>query len=88
MKIEGKIFKSRKDKFWLAEIPFLNLMIQASRKKEVSIMVKDEIELLVNDPLFCVEVTILNNSLFIDTNDAKKIIALILKRQRLKKSLK
>lgn len=88
MKIIGKVWKSRKDKFWLAEIPFLDLMIQSTTKEEIPETIKDAIELLVDDPAFAVYVTVMDSIAFIDSNDAKKIIALILKRQRRKKSLK
>ena len=88
MKIGGKIWKSRKDGLWLAEIPFLNLMVQATSKDEISENVKDAVELLIGIPSFCVDVTVSDKKLFIDSNDPKKLIALILKRQRLKRSLK
>lgn len=86
MKIGGKFWKS--DQFWLVDIPILNLMTQASTKKEIPEMVKDAIELLVDDVNFTVDVTIAHNAVFIDTNDPKKLVALILKRQRHKKNLK
>ena len=88
MKIIGKVWKSRKDQFWLAEIPFLDLLVQATSKEEIPETIKDAIELLVDDPNFLVDVTMTNNILFLDSNDPKKVIALILKRQRRKKSLK
>lgn len=84
MNIAGRVWKSRKDKFWLAEIPFLDLMIQAKSKDKVPEMVKDAIELLVDDPTFIVYVSLEDNTLLIDAHDTKKIIALILKRQRQK----
>ena len=39
MKFQGKAFKS--GKFWLAEIPFLELMTQGRTKKELLLMVED-----------------------------------------------
>lgn len=88
MKIAGRIWKSRKDKFWLAEIPFLDLMVQAESKDELPEMIKDAIELLVGLKSFSVDVVLSDNDVFIESNDPKKIIALILKRQRQRKSLK
>ncbi len=88
MKIGGKVWKSRKDDFWLSEIPLLNLMVQANSKKEVPEMVKDAIELLVDDPTFVIDAILVDNFLFIESNNTKKLIALILKRQRQKKHLK
>jgi predicted RNase H-like HicB family nuclease len=88
MKIGGKVWKSKKDGLWLGEIPFLNLMVQATSKEEIPEMAKDAIELLVDDPTFSIEASVIQNALFVEANDPKKLIALILKRQRLKKQLK
>ena len=82
------MWKSRKDSFWLAEVPFLDLMVQAESKDEIGEMVKDAIELHIDDPSFMVAVTVAGDQLFIESNNPKKLIALILKRQRLKKRLK
>lgn len=87
MKIVGKVWKSEQDKFWLAEIPSLDLMVQSTRKKEVPEMIKDAVELLVDDPAFSVKATMMDDFVFLDANDTKKLIALILKRQRQKKHL-
>lgn len=88
MKIAGKVWKSRKDSLWLAEIPFLNVMTQAESKEEIPEMVQDAIELLADDGKFSVQVVLENSSLYVEANDIKKLIALILKRQRLKKGFK
>lgn len=88
MKIEGKVWKSRTDSFWLAEVPFLDILTQAETKEETPAMVKDAIELYVNDPTYFVDVTLINNQLLIDSNDSRKLIALALKRQRQKNKLK
>jgi hypothetical protein len=87
MKIAGKVWKSRKDQFWLAQIPLLSLMVQAETKEEIPSMAKDAIELLVNDPKFVVEATLSGKSLFIESNNDKKLMGLILKRQRRKNNL-
>jgi hypothetical protein len=87
MKIIGKVWKSETDKFWLAEIPSLDLMVQAARKKEIPDMVKDAVELLIDDSAFSATVTMIDDFVFLDANDTKKLIALILKRQRQKKHL-
>jgi len=88
MKLGGRIWKSRKDKFWLAEVPLLQVTTQGTTQKELLEMVKDAIELLVDDPAFSIDVTLIGNSLFIESNDPKKLIGLILKRQRHRKKLK
>ncbi len=87
MKIVGKVWKSEQDKFWLAKIGSLDLMVQATRKKEIPAMIKDAMELLVDAPEFSVKVTMHDDFVFVDANDTKKLIALILKRQRQKKHL-
>lgn len=88
MMIGGKVWKSRKDSMWLAEIPFLNLMVQAHSKEEIPEMIKDAIELLVDIPHFSVQVALSENTALIGSNDPKRLLALILKRQRQRKSLK
>lgn len=88
MKIVGKAWKAEDNKWWLAEIPALDLMVQAAKKKEIPEMVKDAVELLVDDPKFSITVTMIDGFVFVDANDTKKLISLILKRQRQKKQLK
>jgi hypothetical protein len=87
MKIEGKIWKSDKSDFWLAEVPLLDFMTQAEIKEDVPAMVKDALESLVDDPTFSVTASLSDNHLFIDTNDPKTLVSLLLKRQRNKMGL-
>ena len=86
MEITGTIFKD--NKFWLAEVFWLDLLVQSRTKKEIPEMVKDAIELLADDSEFSVDVILKNNDLYISTNNFKRLIALILKRLRLKNKLK
>lgn len=85
MKIDGIVWKD--GTFWLAEVPFLDMMTQAKTKKEIPLMVKDAIESLIDDPQFHVNVTLTGNNIYIEANDLKKIFALILKRTRSKNNL-
>jgi hypothetical protein len=85
MQIDGKVWKD--GKFWLAEIPFLDLMIQSKTKKGLPEMVKDAIELLVNEPSFTVQATLSGDILSLEASDFKNLIALILKRLRSKNNL-
>lgn len=87
MKIVGTIWKSEEDKNWLVEINALDLMTQATKKKDIPAMVKDAVELLADDSSFSVKATVVENFIFLDANDIKKLIALILKRQRQKNHL-
>lgn len=87
MKISGKIWKSKTSRFWLAEIPFLDLLVQAISKEEIPETIKDAIELHIDSPGFEANVSMSGNTAFIDSNDTKKLIALILRRQRSKMNL-
>jgi hypothetical protein len=54
MRFSGKIYKE--GKFWLAEIPILDLMTQGHTKKEAYEMVADMLETLANKKDFKVKV--------------------------------
>src|SRR5579872_897442 len=45
--LSGRVWKSTQDQFWLAEIPSLDLIVQAERKEEIPETVSEAIELLV-----------------------------------------
>ncbi len=83
MVLEGYAFKSDDGQAWLAEVPCLDLMTQADTLSEVPEMVKDAIELHVDDPLFEVEVHVSTNQLLISANNPKKLIGLIRERQQI-----
>lgn len=87
MKIEGKIWKSKTDKFWLIEIPLLDLLTQATSKKEIAETVKDALSLLADDQTFVVDVEFVGSNIYIAAQNFKKLLALILKRQRQKRKL-
>lgn len=88
MKIVGKIWKSRKNAYWIAEIPLLDIATEAKNKEELPLMVKDAIELLVNKKSFKISADLHKNALCVEANDQKILMALVLKRQRLRKHLK
>lgn len=87
MTVEGKVWKSTTSIFWLAEIPLLDLVTQAEAKDKLAEMVKDALETVINDSTFFVTVNLLQNQLLIEANDSKKLMALILKKQRNKRGL-
>ncbi|MDE0512013.1 MAG: helix-turn-helix transcriptional regulator [Gammaproteobacteria bacterium] len=81
MKFQGKAFKS--GKFWLAEIPFLELMTQGRTKKELLLMVEDLFITLADKKGFEVYVKCFRDGVLeIGSNDNKVMIGLLLKRQR------
>ncbi|MFH1832423.1 MAG: helix-turn-helix transcriptional regulator [bacterium] len=87
MKIAGIVWKDKKDNLWLCEVPLLDLATQAQTKEEIAEMAKDAVESLVNDKNFSVTVFLQKDSLYLEANDQKKLISLILKRQRKKNKL-
>lgn len=86
MFLRGKI---RKDgKFWLVEVPSLDLMTQGRTKKEAYLMIKDAIESLVNSKKFTAKVSQFPKGEFAVSGDPIGLfVALIFRRQRAKKKL-
>ena len=81
MKFQGKIYKD--NKFWLAEIPFLQLMTQGYTKKEVIVMVEDLFQTLANKNDFEVNViSFKNGNIEIGSNDTNAMIRILLQRKR------
>lgn len=83
----GKVWKE--DKFWLVEIPALDVMTQGRSKKNALFMIKDAIEELVDEKGFQVKVVPAENKneFIIYANDVAPLVALMLKRQRAKNGL-
>ncbi len=83
----GKVCKE--DKFWLVEIPALDVMTQGRSKKDALFMIKDAIEELVDERGFKVKVVPSENKneFIIYANDVAPLVALMLKRQRAKSGL-
>jgi len=81
MILKGFVF--RNEDIWLAEVPCLDLMTQADTLSEVPEMVKDAIELHVDDLTFEAEVFLHDSEVLITANNPKKLIGLIRERQQL-----
>ena len=87
MRLEGKLWKDS-EKFWLIEIPMLDLMTQGRTKKEALSMMVDAMETLVNRKGFHADIQAgKNGKVSVGTNDLALLIALLLKRQREKSGL-
>src|SRR3990167_2093565 len=83
MRLEGKIWKSKTSKFWLIEVPLLDVVTQGTSKEDAFLMIKDAIELLVNKKGFKVQVFFGKGSDFsVESNNPKILIAFMLKRLR------
>jgi DNA-binding XRE family transcriptional regulator/predicted RNase H-like HicB family nuclease len=81
MRFSGKIYKD--GKFWLAEIPILDLMTQGHTKKEAFEMVADMLESLVNKKDFKIKIFIKSkNSFEVGSLQSKYLISLLLQRKR------
>ena len=81
MRFSGKIYKD--GKFWLAEIPILDLMTQGHTKGEAYEMVVDMLESLINNKEFKAEVFKKSKDTFeISSSEPKYMISLLLQRKR------
>ncbi len=81
MRFSGKIYKD--GKFWLAEIPILDLMTQGRTKEEAYRMVADMLETMVNKEGFSVEIYKGKNGSFeVGSPEPKHMISLLLQRKR------
>ena len=86
MRFSGKIYKD--GKFWLVEIPLLDVMTQGYTRKEAYAMVSDLLETLVNKPDFSVMLHLGKQGDFeVSANDPRGLISLFLRRQREKSGL-
>lgn len=81
MRFSGKITKD--GKFWLAEIPILDLMTQGQTKKEAYEMVADMLESLVNKDGFKIDVYKGKKDSFeVGSLEPKHMVSLLLQRKR------
>ena len=81
MKLEGRYFKD--GKFWLSEIPFIQLMDQGKSKKECLEMIKAAVEDLVNvDGFKCSVEDIGDGAFTLSAKDTGLLARFILRRLR------
>ncbi len=81
MRFSGKIYKD--GRFWLAEIPILDLMTQGHTKKEAYEMVSDMLESLANKENFKVQVYKKSKDSFeVGSLEPRHMISLLLQRKR------
>lgn len=81
MRFYGKVYKD--GKFWLAEVPILDVMTQGHTRKEAFAMVADLLETLVNRSGFSVTVHPGKLGDFeVSATDPRGLISLLLRRQR------
>ncbi len=82
MRLIGTLWKSTESHFWLAEIPDLDLLVQAMSREEIPEMVKDAVELLAFDDRILVDVKLEGDSLVIESDNTQKLDALVKRRQQ------
>jgi len=81
MRFSGSIYKD--GKFWLAEIPILDLMTQGKTKKETYEMVADMLESLVNKDDFKVKIYKGKKDTFeVGSSGSKHMVSFLLQRKR------
>ena len=81
MRFSGRVYKD--GKFWLAEIPILDLITQGRTKKEAYEMVADMLETMVNKEEFRVNIFKGANNMFeVGSREPKHMISLLLQRKR------
>jgi len=86
MRIEGRMWKE--GKFWVVEIPALDLMTQGLSKSEAYRVAGTVVEDVVGKEGFHVTVHKMGKDHFVlEANDSSALIPLMLKRQRVKKGL-
>jgi DNA-binding XRE family transcriptional regulator len=81
MRFSGSIFKD--GRYWLAEIPILDLMTQGRTKKETYHMVADMLESMVNKEDF--KITVFKgkkDSFEVGSSESKHMVSLLLQRKR------
>jgi DNA-binding XRE family transcriptional regulator len=81
MRFSGSIFKD--GRYWLAEIPILDLMTQGRTKKETYHMVADMLESMVNKEDF--KITVFKgkkDSFEVGSSEPKYMVSLLLQRKR------
>ncbi len=86
MVFEGKIYKH--EKWWIIEVPVLDLMTQGKTKREARFMLKDAIHLLVEDKKLKLKfITLSKHSFLLQSNNPTLLLSLFLKRQRASQNL-
>ncbi len=81
MRFSGRIYKD--GKFWLVEIPILDLMTQGRTKKEAYLMIADMLETMVNKEGLKIDVFKGKKDSFeVGSIESKHLVSLLLQRKR------
>jgi hypothetical protein len=83
MRLEGRVWKDKGSKYWLAEVPLLDVMTQGRSRSNAYGMMADAIQSLINKEGFRVDIRPAGGEFFtVGANQGTLLIALMLKRQR------
>ena len=83
MRFEGRVWKDKGTKYWLIEVPLLDVMTQGTSKGDAYRMIANAIEVLVDQKGFKVNVRSLSGeSITVGATQESTLVALMLKRQR------
>jgi predicted RNase H-like HicB family nuclease len=83
VKLEGRIWKSRTSRYWLAEVRDLDLVTQGRSRKDAAGMLREAVEALVDDGSLRVMVQPdATGRCTVGSNSDAKLVALMLKRLR------
>ncbi|HMF43097.1 MAG TPA: hypothetical protein VKQ32_20630 [Polyangia bacterium] len=83
MRLEGRIWKARDGKWWLAELRDLDLVTQGTSRKDAAAMLADAVECLVNSARFRADVRVgKGGSCSVGSNDDMRLAALMVRRLR------
>jgi predicted RNase H-like HicB family nuclease len=86
MRLAGRVFKQ--DKFWVIEVPILDIVTQGHTKNEAYEMIADAIESLVNREGFHIQVFRGKDTYFeVGSSQVAELTAFLLRRQRSKSGL-
>jgi predicted RNase H-like HicB family nuclease len=83
MRFEGRTWKDKGSKYWLIEVPLLDVTTQGTSKEDAYRMIADAIEALIHQKGFKIDARSAGGGNFtIGASDENALIALMLKRQR------
>lgn len=83
MRLLGHVWKSKNSRFWLVEVPDLDLTTQGETRGEALQMIEDAIAQLVNAKGFKVCIDLYSDSNFtVDASEPSLLMSLLLRRQR------
>ncbi len=83
MRFEGRVWRDKGSRYWLVEVPLLDVMTQGTSRQNACLMIAEAIECLMNKRGFKVDVRPVDGeSISVGANREGMMVALMLRRQR------